>query len=113
MSDLGDELRAAVGQGNLFVKDEIDARYRSDIQNKNASFPDYVVRPGGTAEVVEVVRIAARHGIPIVPLGGRTGVVGGGVCKEGGILLSLERMNRILEIDEDSMTMTVEAGAIL
>ncbi len=71
-----------------------------------------VVRPGDRDEVAFVVRECARAGVPIVPQGGNTGLVGGGTpC--GGVVLSLARLDRIREIDGVNATMTVEAGCIL
>src|SRR5919108_3093768 len=74
-----------------------------------------VVRPASTEEVASVVRICAEAGLPIVPQGGNTGLVGGGVPPEAGqnIVLALGRMNRIRAIDPVNFTMTVEAGCIL
>lgn len=72
--------------------------------------PDLVVEPCSTDEVVTVVRIAAAHGLPIITRGSGTGVAGGAVPERGGLVLSLARMNRILEIDAAAMTATVEAG---
>src|SRR5215469_12222808 len=74
-----------------------------------------VVRPAATAEVAAVVRICAEAKLPIVPQGGNTGLVGGGVPPEDGqnIVLALGRMNRIRAIDAVNFTMTVEAGCIL
>jgi FAD/FMN-containing dehydrogenase len=74
-----------------------------------------VVRPAATAEVAAVVRVCAAAKLPIVPQGGNTGLVGGGVppteCEN--IVLALGRMNRIRAIDPVNFTMTVEAGCIL
>src|SRR6516165_2864045 len=74
-----------------------------------------VVRPASTAEVAEVVRICAETKLPIVPQGGNTGLVGGGVPPEDGhnVVLALGRMNRIRTVDPVNFTMTVEAGCIL
>src|SRR6266481_2619519 len=74
-----------------------------------------VVRPASTAEVAAVVRICAEARLPIVPQGGNTGLVGGGVPPENGdnIVLALGRMNRIRAIDPVNFAMTVEAGCIL
>jgi FAD/FMN-containing dehydrogenase len=71
-----------------------------------------VVRPRDTAEVAFVVRTCAEAGVPIVPHGGNTGLVGGGV-PYGGIVLSLARLDRVREVDAANATMTVEAGCIL
>jgi D-lactate dehydrogenase (cytochrome) len=74
-----------------------------------------VVRPSSTAEVSDVVRIAADARLPIVPQGGNTGLVGGSVPPAGaqGIVLSLGRMNRVRAIDAVNNTMTAEAGCVL
>jgi D-lactate dehydrogenase (cytochrome) len=74
-----------------------------------------LVRPAGTQEVAEVVRICAEHRIAIVPQGGNTGVVGGGIPFEHGaeILLNMGRMNKILAIDAANFTLTVQAGCVL
>jgi FAD/FMN-containing dehydrogenase len=74
-----------------------------------------VVRPASTAEVSEVVRICAAAGMAVIPQGGNTGLVGGGVppAERDNIVLALGRMNRIRAIDPTNFTMTVEAGCIL
>ena len=71
-----------------------------------------VARPASTAEVAAVVRLCAESGIGIVPQGGNTGLVGGGV-PDGGIVLCLNRLNRIRALDRANRTITVEAGVIL
>jgi FAD/FMN-containing dehydrogenase len=71
-----------------------------------------IVRPASTEEVSEVVKICAAAKLPITPQGGHTGLCGGGT-PQGGILLSLKRMNRIREIDPVNYTMTVDAGCVL
>ncbi len=74
-----------------------------------------VVRPAATEEVAAVVRICAAAKLPIVPQGGNTGLVGGGVPPEDGdnIVLALQRMNRIRAIDPLNYTVTAEAGVVL
>ncbi len=106
-------LRNAIGASQVFVGDDIEPRHRGDLTGKFKGAPHVVVRPGSTEEVAAVVKIAAAAGLPITPYGGGTGLVGGGVASPGGLVLSLERMNRVLEIDQTGLTMTVEAGAIL
>ena len=74
-----------------------------------------VVRPGDTAEVSAVMRLCHEHGVPVVPQGGNTGLVGGQTPDGSGtaIVLSLTRIDRIREVDPSSDTMTVEAGLTL
>jgi D-lactate dehydrogenase (cytochrome) len=74
-----------------------------------------VLRPGSTAEVAEILKLANATGTAIVPQGGNTGLVGGQVPDESGtqIVLSLQRMDRIREVDATSNTMTCEAGVVL
>ena len=73
---------------------------------------DMVVLPRTTAEVAAVVGHCARAGVAIVPQGGNTGLVGGGVA-DGGIILSTARLDRIREVDPLNHTLTAEAGCIL
>src|SRR6185503_17682921 len=74
-----------------------------------------IVRPATTEEVSAVVKLCAAEGVAIVPQGGNTGMSGGGTPHEDGreIVLSLTRMNRILDVDTVGYTMTVEAGVVL
>jgi len=74
--------------------------------------PDVVVLPETNEEVSAVVRIASQHDVPVVPRGMSSGLAGSSIPTRGGIVLSLIRMNRILEIDEENMTATVEAGVV-
>ena len=71
-----------------------------------------VARPANTAEVSEVVKLCSKAGVSISPIGGNTGIVGGGV-PDGGIVLSTQRLSTIRDIDPGNLTMTVEAGCIL
>jgi D-lactate dehydrogenase (cytochrome) len=74
-----------------------------------------VLRPGSTGEVAAICRLASEHRIALVPQGGNTGLVGGGVPFEGGdeVVLNLSRLNRIRAIDLLNDTITVEAGVVL
>lgn len=75
-----------------------------------ASKPDLVVRPLTTEEVSKVMAIAYEHEIPVTPRGISSGRTGGSIPVQGGISLSLDRMNKILELDEKNMMVTAEAG---
>ena len=73
-------------------------------------WPGAVVRPRSTAQVSQVVELASRYLLPITAQGGRSGVVGGAVAPDGGIALDLTGLDRIIGVDEQSGTVTVEAG---
>lgn len=111
--EVASELAAAVGEKYVLTGADIDERYRVDLTRKYAASPAVLVKPANTEEVAAVVKIAADTGTPVTVIGGQTGTCGAAVPSDGGIALSLERMNRIVEIDSDAMTMTVEAGCIL
>jgi len=72
-----------------------------------------VARPASTAELAALVKICAQEGVGIVPQGGNTGLCGGASPKDGQVLVSLQRMNRIRSVDPANFTMTVEAGVVL
>ena len=76
------------------------------------SLPDIVMRPSTAAEIAGILRFASAEEIPVVPRGMGSGFAGGSVPVRGGILLSLERMNRIQEIDEENLTAVVEPGVV-
>ncbi|MFZ6184297.1 FAD-binding oxidoreductase [Nannocystis pusilla] len=75
--------------------------------------PSFIVFPRSAADVQAVVRACAAHGVPIVPSGGRTGLAGAATATRGEVVLSLERMHRILEVDTAARTLRCEAGATL
>ncbi|MBK9714564.1 MAG: FAD-binding oxidoreductase [Kouleothrix sp.] len=74
--------------------------------------PDFVVHPGSAAEIGRILRTATRHGLPVVPWGGGSGSQGGASPLYGGIVLDTKRLDRILAIDEQSLTVTAQAGVI-
>ena len=106
---------SAVGAANVLSDADKIVDYGHDefSLKEIARQPDLVVRPGTTEEVAAVLRIASAHGIPVTPRGGATGLCGGCVPVCGGIVLSLERMDRVLEIDADNQMAVTEAGVRL
>lgn len=105
------DLTAALGPSHVITGPDLE-RYRRDWTTHYTSNPVAAVRPGSTAEVAEVMRIAAHHGVAVVPVSGRTGLVGGAMT-EGGLMLSVERLNRIREIRPHARIAIVEAGVVL
>lgn len=76
-------------------------------------YPEVVVKPENVQQVVEILKLANEHMIPVTPRGAATGLAGGCVPLYGGIVLSLENMNKILEIDKQNFVVTAEAGVPL
>ncbi|MEA3334996.1 MAG: FAD-binding oxidoreductase [Chloroflexota bacterium] len=74
--------------------------------------PDYIVHPGSPGEISEIMDIANKYRIPVVPWGGGSGTQGGALPIFGGILLDTKRLDKIIEIDEKSLTVTAQAGII-
>jgi FAD/FMN-containing dehydrogenase len=109
-----ERLRAAVGAAHVLTEGDLTA-WEQDWRRRWRGRALAVVRPGSTAEVAAVVRACAETGTALVPQGGNTGLVGGGVPDDTGtqVLLSLQRLNRIRGIDAANLTMTVEAGCVL
>jgi glycolate oxidase len=77
-----------------------------------AHMPEAVVKPASAQEIAQIMRLANQERIPVTPRGAGSGLSGGAVPVRGGIVLSLERMNRILEIDRENMVVVVEPGVI-
>ncbi|MCC2955468.1 FAD-binding oxidoreductase [Massilia sp. IC2-477] len=108
-------LRALVGEAHLVTDPPAMAPYLADWRGRFTGRARAVVLPADTHEVAKVVAACAAARVPIVPQGGRTGLVLGSVPDASGtaIVLSLRRLNRIRDIDAANRTMTVEAGCIL
>lgn len=101
-----------------FLKDDQIIREREGMSHfcydatEMRFMPDLVLLPQTTEEVSRIMRLAYAFEIPVTPQGGRTGLSGGALPVQGGIVLSLIRMNRILEIDTKNMQIVVEPGVI-
>ncbi len=107
-------LRLLIGADDrVLYGDEINEDYSHDELSGTMRFPDVVVLPQDAQEVSKTVIYASENIIPITPRGAGTGLVGAAVPMAGGILLDMSRMNRILELDEDNLTLTVEPGVLL
>jgi glycolate oxidase len=106
-----DELRTIVGENYLLLEKEDIIVYEQDGSIFQV-MPEIVVLPGDVEQVAGVVKAARRANVPIVPRGSGTGLAGGAVPAEGGILLSLARLDRILKIDLQNHLAIVEPGVI-
>ena len=107
-----EDLITLLGPSGVLLKKEDIEPYLREERGLLESDCSLVLRPANTIEVSKTVKLCAKHKIPIVPLGGNTGLVAGGIAN-GGVILSLERLNRIINIDTLNKTIIVEAGCIL
>jgi glycolate oxidase len=105
-------LAAIVGGANLSTSATDRLAYGQDAL-KEPVLPDVVVWPGTAEEIAEIMRLANRERVFVTPRAGGVGYTGGAVPVQGGILLSVERLDRILEINEDDMLAVVQPGVVL
>src|SRR6202140_1382334 len=108
-------LRARLGERGVLTDPADTAPYCEDWRRLYHGRTPAVLRPAAVEEVAAAVRLCAERGVPIVPQGGNTSMVGGAAVSEEGdqIILSLSRMNRVRAIDPIDMTMEIEAGVTL
>ncbi|WP_075222217.1 FAD-binding oxidoreductase [Acuticoccus yangtzensis] len=106
-------LETELGADILIADADRLAPYQREWRNLYEGKAPFVLRPRSTDEVAAIMRLATRFGVPIVPQGGNTGLVGGQIPLEGEVLLSLDRMTAIAPVNVSGSTVTVEAGAIL
>jgi FAD/FMN-containing dehydrogenase len=102
-----------VGAAHVLRDAELRAPYERDYTGRFGAAAHAVVRPGDPAEVAAVLRACAEHGVALVPQGGNTGLVGGGVPRGGEVVLSLTRLRAIGEVDRASGQVSAGAGATL
>jgi len=114
-----DLCRAAVGAQNVLTDPADKAPYLTDWRGRYAGDALAVLRPGSTEEVAAVMHACHAHKVAVVPQGGNTGLCGGATpqageaAARGVVLLSLQRLNRVRQVDPLNNTITVEAGVIL
>jgi glycolate oxidase len=105
------ELQDAIGKRWVLHEPEDLMVYEYDATIER-SLPQAVVLPADTRQVAAAVRIARRHGMPVVARGSGTGLSGGAIACEGGVVIVTTRMNRIIEIDPDNAVAVVQPGVI-
>ena len=104
--------KAIVGDAYVFIDDENRNHYAHD-ETENLHFlPDIILKPRTAGEISKVMKICNEHLIPVTPRGAGTGLSGGALPHKGGVLISFERMNSIIEIDERNLQVTTEPGVI-
>ncbi len=97
----------------VFFDTAINEDYSHDELSGDQQYPEVLVKANTTAEVSRIMTYAFQNNIPVTPRGQGTGLVGGAVALHGGIMIDLNNMNRILELDEENLTLTVQPGVML
>lgn len=111
-ADIVQSLRRIVGDANVLTDAERMEPYTHDHVVGLRADPEVVARVTSVGQVAEIFRLAQRERVPVTPRGAGYGLSGGAVPVHGGIVLSIEKMNRILEIDKKNLMVTVEPGVI-
>ncbi len=107
-----DSFNTIAGDAYVFADEESLNNYAHD-ETENLHFlPDIVIKPRTAQEISQIMIICNEHKIPVTPRGAGTGLSGGALPHLGGVLLSMERMNNIIEIDERNLQVTTEPGVI-
>ncbi len=109
-----EELIALIGKRNVITDEEKLEAYSHDETpvNQYARMPEVVVTPTTTEQVADIIKLANQRLIPVTPRGAGSGLSGGAIPQFGGIVLSVEKMNRIIEIDYDNLMMVLEPGVV-
>ncbi|GAE27103.1 glycolate dehydrogenase [Halalkalibacter wakoensis JCM 9140] len=106
------KLIAIVGEDNFFDSEENLVVYSYDATPNYQAMPDAVLKPKNTSEVQDIVKVCNEYKVPIVPRGSGTNLCAGTCPLEGGIVLLFTHMNKMIEIDEENLTVTVQPGMI-
>jgi len=107
------EFKKIVGKENVLTTPEALKAYSYDGTTSWIHEPDVVVFPTTTKEISEIVKIANAEKVPVTPRGGGTNVSGGSIPIMGGIVICTTKMNKILKIDKENLTATIEPGVVL
>lgn len=109
---LTDAFCAIVGKEYAFCDDESLQKYGRDETEHLYFQPGLVLKPRTTEEISRIMQLCNEHRIPVTPRGAGTGLSGGALPHLGGVVISMERFNQILDIDEQNLQVTVEPGVI-
>ena len=107
-----DQFKKIAGDAYVFADEESLHNYAHDETENLYFLPDVVIKPRSAKEISEIMVLCNEHKIPVTPRGAGTGLSGGALPHLGGVLLSMERMNTIVEIDERNLQVTTEPGVI-
>ena len=111
--ELISQLKEIVGEKNVLIDKGKEDYSRDESPHPQEILPEVVIKPESPAIIAKVLQLASQNKIPVTPRGAGTGLSGGSVPIFGGISLSLEKLNRIIEIDESNFCVTAESGVTL
>ena len=111
-SELASQLRALCGEDAVIANEDELLVYECDAYTMQKNLPTAVVLPRTTEEVVAIVKFCAEHNLPIIPRGAGTSLSGTVLAVDGGVMIALTRMNRVLDIDGRNRRALVEAGCV-
>ncbi len=114
MGDVAARFAEIVGDKNMLTGDAVSDDYAHDeALTETPQKPAYVAKPATAQEVAELLKVASAHGVPVTARGSGSGLSGAARPLEGGLLISFERMNAVLEIDKDNQVAVVQPGVTL
>ena len=111
-SELASQLRALCGKDAVIASEDELLVYECDAYTMQKNLPTAVVLPRTTEDVVNVIKFCAKHELPIIPRGAGTSLSGTVLAVDGGVMIALTRMNRVLEVDARNQRALVEAGCV-
>jgi glycolate oxidase len=111
-ADVVSQFEDLIGKDFVIVDEEKRHFYSHDETEDFSFLPDVVLKPGTVGQISSIMKICNTHSIPVTPRGGGTGLSGGALPVHHGVVLSMERFNRIISIDELNLQATVEPGVI-
>jgi glycolate oxidase len=106
------QFQSIVGEENSLVKKDDLENYSHDYTEDLKFFPEAVLKPASAEQVSSIMKICNAEKIPVTPRGAGTGLSGGALPVHGGVIISMEKLNRILKIDENNFQAIVEPGVI-
>ena len=107
-----EEFKQLIGESNVLFDAEALDKYAHDETEDLYYLPELVLKPGSTEEISGILKVCNKHRIPVTPRGAGTGLSGGALPHKGGIVLSTERLNKIIQIDERNLQVITEPGVI-
>jgi glycolate oxidase len=112
LAAVASNLKKILGEEGLISTPEELVVYECDAYTLERRPPNFVALPASTEQVVQVVQLCAREGIPIIPRGAGTSLSGGALPVDGGVMIAMTRMNRVLQVDARNRRALVEAGCV-